>query len=323
MKAIEPYAYMACVRDLFYLKFLPANKRIQGRPELGEQGVLEHIDDLLRHLEQSDMEGTLGSQDCGHLISIGDTLWSRVFGNRHARIRKAERDVIRQRASEMESSLFNESRLVTVYDLGESYVGFDSETLLPRISGRFDAHVFGLLPMVASENFKEAEQALAFHLPVAAAMLSFRGCEALFRAYYFLSDVPGDPLRAFGPLLNHLDKKWEHKETFSETLDYIKTIARMRNRAVHPERYYDVKRADTLLRVCAEACDLMITNLVDDIDKFQGFGDCATRTRLRASSDEVRRSVVGYRMHSDEINDALFRWIRMEPQVEGDDELTP
>ncbi len=311
MKRRSPYDYMGCIKDLLYLQGLKLDEPIQGNPDVGEPRVIEHIERLFEYLESSGMKSTIDSEPCNYLRAIEQSLREQTAKDSAACITSEDVKRIRRFASSMETLLLSESNLIQVYEVGESDISLDTDMLLNGIARLFDPGVFDSLPGLVVESFKEAGKALAFQLPMASAALSFRGCEALFRAYYSLSGVEGSPFRPFRPLLNDLNDLWPYKKRFSETIDYIDNLIRIRNRVVHPTRYYNVRQSQALLLQCVNACNRMIDDLVElDIDKFKQNGK-DPREYLEIAREEVRKA-----MRSDELQEKLFQWIRMEPEVE-------
>lgn len=309
MAAFEPHRYMDCIKSLGYLGSLQEGEPIQGIPELGESRVLEHINLLVQYLDDSCMNHTIGSADYGRLKNLELMLQSLIEQNNGACINSVDAKRIRRYASNIETILYDESKYLLVHEVGGPDFGPDrTQELVNDITSLFDPGVFDSLPMVATKNFTEAGMALAFQLPMSAAMLSFRGCEALFRAYFFLAGIQQhgsqrDPMRTFDRLLDDLGKLWEHKDTFGQTLDFIRTLSHIRNRTVHPSPgvWYNIGQALTIFNLCTDACSLMIHDLVAiEIEKFRQFGNESTESSSMAW-DEVRG-----RLHSADIQE-LFK----------------
>lgn len=315
MEARPIREYMTCMENLLYLKNVPAGEPIRGRRNMRERKLPEHLDDFLRSLDKDnlDMRLTHDADECGSLRNWavqlreraegGAALPAEAGGEQHSEVSTAtwetlvvseqEAASIRELAVGIEHVLKAEALQIWVYEM-ETAERIDVEKLLNRVEEFFAPKVFEFLPQIAQFDFREAAKALAFKLPMGAATLSFRACEATFRGYFFLlrGERP-DPRSPFGQLRRHL-KKWneeQQNDRYAHTLDYLGNVVGLRNRTIHPQRRYVIREAESLFRMCTDACSHMIEDL-------------APRAEERNESDLLKRLV------SQETQEMLFHWIQ-------------
>lgn len=310
MEARPIRQYMACAEHLVYLKQVSPGEPILDRRLMPNRGLLEHLDDFLRGLEELNLTISLRSEEggilktlCNNLRGRSDTtatdLESREYSGSSAEtgtildapcpVSHQEAEQIRETATRIEPILRAESLSLLVYEV-ETDRRFDVEKLLNEVGAFFSRGVFECLPRIAQWDFVEAGKALAFNVPVGAAMLSFRACEAVLRGYYYLlRHTKPEPRLTFGQLRRELESWDKAPQRYSHTLDYLGNVVSLRNRTMHPQRRYVIEEAESLFRICASVCAPMIEDL--------------------RNAEAGQQSVLN-RLNSEETERILFEWIQ-------------
>jgi hypothetical protein len=278
------------MENLLYLKVAQAGEAIQRRQHTHERKLLEHLEDFLRSLEKDDLDLqiTCESDESQSLRDIARRLREQSVhvvqtesdqqrphvsmalqlpGN--TTLSESDAESIRELAGRIEPILKAEALRVLVYvvDTAERK---DVDLLLNRAEEFFAPKVFEFLPLIAQFDFEEASKALAFKLPMGAATLSFRACEAVFRGYYLLLRGESPKERtSFKPLQQAL-VKWDTNRQYTQTLGFLDTVIAFRNRTIHPEGHYDTREAASLFRICVDACSQMIRDIEPNPNKREG-----------------------------------------------------
>ena len=152
---------------------------------------------------------------------------------------------LRRLAQGIKSTFGAEGSTILTYQVTPKRLEIDK--LVSNVGGLFAEGVFNVLPKIARFDFTEAGLCLAYGRATAAAYHVLRGMEGVLRKYHAtLTGKKGMSNGNWQCLLNELKKTGKVPDvTLLEELDRIRD--RLRNPTQHPEKIYDIDKAQTLL----------------------------------------------------------------------------